>query len=140
MFRNFVGSNAVEELERLVASGLGSSVVGDHLLRVNLDHRLAQYSNPCIPASDCPPSVLRAIGTRLYWPTLKIRSINCWVLYRSASACHVAPEIRACSHNPSAARSKTASNGFHPAAGERIFLLRSSPSFGDNGLTETGES
>ena len=38
------------------------------------------FGNPSIPSSSCTPSVLSAIDTRLYWPTVKTRSISCSVL------------------------------------------------------------
>src|SRR4030095_7227202 len=37
-------------------------------------------SNPTTPSSSRTPSVLSAIDTRLYWPTVKIKSSSCWVL------------------------------------------------------------
>src|SRR5262249_40083329 len=53
-------------------------------------------SNPPMPSSSCTPSVLSAIDTRLYWPTVKIRSSSCWALYDAASAFQTGSEMKAC--------------------------------------------
>src|SRR5262249_1188357 len=103
-------------------NGRGAAVADSVPRRLSRAHHYGDFilkshdSNPATPSSSLTPSVLSAIDTRLYWPTVKIRSSSCRMSYVAASASQTASEMNACPRNSSTARSSAASNSLQPWA------------------------
>src|SRR5262249_29445733 len=76
--------------------GRGAAIADSVPRRLSRAHNYGDFVlkshdlNPAIPSSSLTPSVLSAIDTRLYWPTVKIRSSICRVSYVAASASQTA--------------------------------------------------